>query len=74
MAANNNPLAVEDCPQIACGEERSEGYVSPLTRDLRVEYAYRAPDGELFLTNAPTVDVARARRDAWMKSRRDGGQ
>lgn len=34
----------------------------------RVQYDYRHTDGELFSCIAPSLDEARKRRDAWIKS------
>lgn len=33
-------------------------------------YDYRHTDGELFSCVAPTLEVARARRDAWLEQRK----
>ena len=31
------------------------------------QYNYRHTDGELFATDAPTLDICRERRDEWLK-------
>lgn len=36
----------------------------------RCQYDYRHTDGELFSCVAPTLDEARARRDAWLANKR----
>jgi len=64
-------IDIEDSPEIAPGIERYEGYFSKVLKTLRVEYAYRDDDGAFFITNAPSLDIARARRDAWLASRRE---
>lgn len=60
------------------GEERYQPYETyqlgePMDRrfagQTRVQYIYRHTDGELFSCVAPSLDEARARRDAWMEAR-----
>ena len=54
------------------GEERWQtftvaGYPSRYAaRQRHVEYNYRLPDGELFITTARTLAEARQKRDRWM--------
>lgn len=51
------------CPN---GQEQHEEYFDRIVRGYRVQYDYRTPDGRLFSTIAPTLDIARRRRDAWL--------
>lgn len=37
----------------------------------RVQYDYRHTDGTLFSCVAPSLEEARARRDAWLESRQE---
>lgn len=54
----------------APGQEQYEYFRTPKRPgrpgQKRVQYDYRRPDGELFSCVAPTLDAARARRDAWL--------
>lgn len=61
---------VSQCPP---GSEQWEEYAdSLLSRGrnklpvMRVQYDYRTPDGQLFSTIAPTLEIARKRRDDWL--------
>ena len=51
------------CPR---GGEQFEEFYSSIARATRVQYDYRTPAGQLFSTIAPTLEIARARRDAWL--------
>jgi hypothetical protein len=52
------------------GEEQYETYTcSWSARTPRVQYDYRAEDGELFSCVAPTVHACRCRRDLWLSRR-----
>lgn len=61
------------CSPCAVGEERYEKYSTYLRRKriTRCQYDYRAPDGQLFSCVAPNLEACRARRDAWLKARKD---
>lgn len=56
---------VNGCSTTAAGSEQWEEYTSITGREM-VQYDYRTPQGKLFSCVAPSVDVARARRDAWL--------
>jgi hypothetical protein len=55
----------------APGQEQYEEFQPASLRrgQTRVQYDYRAPDGELFSCVAKTLEDARGRRDAWLKNR-----
>ena len=55
---------VNGCSTTAAGQEQWEEYTY-LGREM-VQYDYRTPQGKLFSCVAPSLDVARARRDAWL--------
>lgn len=55
------------------GEERWERYYSDLLGHDQLEYHYRAPDGQLFVSVAKTIPLARQRRDEWLKTKGGGG-
>jgi len=48
------------------GEENFESYHSDILGRELVQYDYRTPGGELFSTVAPTLEIARSRRDKWL--------
>ena len=54
------------CPP---GSEQYEyfNYYGPRRGELRVQYDYRTPEGQLFSCIAKSLEIARARRDAWLK-------
>jgi hypothetical protein len=52
--------------QCQVGHESWETYFSGLKQKEMVQYDYRHTDGSLFSTIAPTLDVAREKRDAWL--------
>lgn len=51
------------CPN---GGEQYEEYYDKFSRSRKVQYDYRTPAGVLFSTIAPTLEVARQRKDAWV--------
>ncbi|MCO5190380.1 MAG: DUF3873 domain-containing protein [Anaerolineae bacterium] len=51
------------------GHEQYERYYSSLAKGERVQYDYRAKSGVLFSCVAKSVDLARSRRDRWLKAR-----
>ena len=55
------------CSTCPPGEEQYEEYYSEISRRWLVQYDYRRPDGELFGCVAPTLEICRERRDAWLK-------
>jgi len=50
--------------------EQYEEFTTRIGRKLvkRVQYDYRAPDGQLFSTVDKTVEEARNRRDEWLQT------
>jgi len=66
----NGPMGVSRC---ALGEERYEFFTvsDPVVQRRdggeRVQYDYRTPGGKLFSTVAKSLEIARERRDAWLK-------
>lgn len=60
---------VNGCSTCPAGEEKIEHFYSSRWSQLAsyVQYDFRRSDGKLFSTVAPTVEIARARRDAWLK-------
>ena len=50
----------------APGQEQYETYYSPTLHATCIQYDYRTPQGQLFSCAAPTLEAARARRDAWL--------
>ena len=66
----------DDCREnIGPGEEWHAMYTVPANMPRhrkphkRCQYDYRAPDGELFSCTAPSLEICRARRDAWLAER-----
>jgi hypothetical protein len=51
------------------GAEQYERFVA-LGKE-RIQYDYRAADGELFSTIAPSLAVAKSRRDEWLGRKLD---
>lgn len=63
------------CSQCGTGEERYEEFevrIGRVERRKRVQYDYRAPDGELFSCVAASLEAARTQRDEWLAQRGDG--
>ena len=54
------------CSTTPAGQEHYETYYSPTLHATRIQYDYRTPQGQLFSCVAPTLEAARARRDAWL--------
>jgi hypothetical protein len=56
---------------LTAGEEQFEHYTSRITRKpiKRVQYDYRALDGELFSCDKSTLEACRAARDAWLEKK-----
>lgn len=50
------------------GQEQWEVFYSQMSKDKRVQYDYRTPDGKLFSCIAKTLEYARKKRDNWLKS------
>ena len=51
------------------GQEQHEIFKSPINKKKYCQYDYRAPNGELFSTVAPTLDLARSKRDKWLEQK-----
>ena len=49
------------------GQEQWEEFWSHMTHGWLIQYDYRTPEGKLFSTIFPTLERARARRDAWLE-------
>ena len=63
------------CSKAQSGEERYEEFevrIGRVERRKRVQYDYRAPDGELFSCVAASLEAARTQRDEWLAQRGDG--
>jgi len=59
-----------DVNGISSCENKQEQYEDFVIGGIwRVQYDYRADDGELFSCIAKTLEMARARRDEWDKDR-----
>jgi hypothetical protein len=58
------------CSTTAAGQEQCEHCTIGGKR--MVQYDYRAPDGKLFSCVAPSLEIARIRRDRWMKEATNG--
>ena len=54
------------------GQEQYEYFHSFLTQGQKVQYDYRALDGELFTTVVTDLESAHAKRDAWLKTKTIG--
>ena len=50
------------------GQEQYESYKCRITKKRRVQYDYRALDGELFSCTKPTLEEFRAARDIWLEN------
>lgn len=50
------------------GAERYEHFYMRSIRKKMVQYDYRHTDGQLFSCVAPSLEVARSRRDEWIKN------
>lgn len=59
---------VQGCSTCQPGQEQYEEFYSEIARANRVQYDYRTPEGKLFSTIAPTLEIARTRRDKWLAS------
>jgi hypothetical protein len=58
---------INACSICQSGKEQYESYPHPFKRDIvLVQYDYRAADGKLFSTCAPSLEIARQRRDNWL--------
>jgi hypothetical protein len=55
------------CSTCPAGQEHYERFYSYLAKGDRYQYDYRTPDGRLFSTVARTLEIARERRDEWLK-------
>ncbi len=55
------------CSKTGRGQERYEQFYSSIARGHRIQYDYRTPDGQLFSTVGRTLEICRARRDAWLE-------
>jgi hypothetical protein len=62
---------INGCSTTPAGQEHYETYYSPTLHATRIQYDYRTPQGQLFSCAAPTLEAARARRDAWLLKRLD---
>jgi len=63
---------VNGCSTCPKGEERWEEFPHPgpsRISDKLIQYDYRHIDGELFSTIALTLELARARRDNWLRNK-----
>lgn len=67
MSMNDN----RGCSTCPTGKENYEIFTSRLRgqRVKRVQYDYRAEDGELFSTVASSLTECRRRRDEWLSKR-----
>lgn len=54
------------CSTCPPGRESFEEFTTP-KGNVRVQYDYRTPSGELFSCVAPDLDTCRRRRDEWIK-------
>jgi hypothetical protein len=62
---------INGCSTCPVGQEQWEEF-NPSWRDgTAIQYDYRHTNGRLFSTVAPTLEVARARRDEWFKQEAD---
>jgi len=57
---------VNGCSTLVTGEHYEEFYSSVVKKFL-VQYDYRTQDGKLFSCVAPTVEIARLKRDKFLK-------
>ena len=57
------------CSTCPIGEERYERFATLGRRLGYVQYDYRAADGELFSTVAPSLAEARAARGEWLAAK-----
>jgi hypothetical protein len=64
---------VQGCSTCPRGEERHEEFRWGDGR-VSIQYDYRAPDGELYSTIGPTLEMCRAGRDRWLGGREGSGQ
>jgi len=61
---------VNGCSTVKAGEEKYKTFNTK--RGERVQYDYRALDGDLFSCVAKTLEAARLRRDEWIVKRNKG--
>lgn len=72
MAMTQNGVTTTRTP----GQEQYEYYTVParMTRDRKprkmCQYDYRHTNGDLFSCTAPSLEAARAKRDAWLEKRK----
>ena len=55
------------CAQVAAGKEKYEQF--KVRGKSYFQYDYRTPDGELFSCCGESLEMCRARRDAWLNRR-----
>lgn len=60
---------INGCSTCPKGQEHYQEYYSAILRKDLIQYDYRTPEGELFSCIAPTVEIARKRRDNWLKQK-----
>lgn len=60
--------------ETANGQEQYEEFYSRRARKFCVQYDYRTPEGKLFKTVAPTLEMARERRDEWLEFQKEINQ
>lgn len=60
---------VNGCSTCANGAENYEFFTMAIGRKKvrRIQYDYRAPDGELFSCVVGSLDEARKKRDEWLR-------
>jgi hypothetical protein len=58
---------IRGCSTCDLGQESYETYHSAIQKKDMVQYDFRTPEGKLFSTIAPSLEVCRARRDKWQK-------
>ena len=63
---------INGCSTCQAGLEQYEHYTQRVGRKVYnlVQYDYRHTDGELFSTVAPSLGVARERRNKWLEGRK----
>jgi len=59
---------INGCATVAKGQEQYESFYDNFSHKQRIQYDYRTEAGKLFSTVANTLELARQKRDNWLKA------
>lgn len=59
---------INGCAAVAKGQEQYEWFTDSFRHIRRIQYDYRTESGKLFSTVANTLELARQKRDNWLKT------